>query len=112
MGVRLVEGGKTAELKNNSAHPLPCAGMGGRGLEWCKVFDIDKVEVELACPICGFYATVTMGQIRLEDVVICGGCKANIQLVDMAGETGKCRTLLRRMVEDLGKKPINLTLRF
>lgn len=75
------------------------------------MFDIDKLEKEIACPICGFYATVTMRQIRLEDAVICGGCKANIQFVDVAGEMGKFRGLVREMLEDLARSSIELTLR-
>jgi hypothetical protein len=75
------------------------------------MFDVDKLEAEIACPICGFYATVTMREIRLEDAVICGGCKAIIQFVDVAGETGKFRGLVREMLDGLARTSIKLTLR-
>jgi hypothetical protein len=91
--------------------PLPDAIAIGCGIGQGKVFNVDKLEVELACPICGFYATVTIRQIRLEDAVICGGCKTNIQLVDAAGDIGRFRALVRRSLEGLAGGSIKLTLR-
>jgi len=42
-----------------------------------------------------------MKQIRLEDVVICGGCKANIRLVDHMGEVAAGRRKLRAVVDEV-----------
>lgn len=44
--------------------------------------NIDKFEVEVDCPRCGFANPIWLRQARLRDVVICRGCKANIQLDD------------------------------
>ena len=44
--------------------------------------NLDKIEVEVECPRCGFGNPVWLRQARLRDVVICRGCKANIQLDD------------------------------
>lgn len=44
--------------------------------------DIDKFEIEIQCSICHMRNTVTLGQVRLEEFIICCGCHYTIQLVD------------------------------
>jgi hypothetical protein len=44
--------------------------------------NIDSFELEIECPGCGFANPIWIKQARLNDVVICRGCKANIQLDD------------------------------
>ena len=44
--------------------------------------DVDSFEVECDCPRCGFSNPLWVQQARLRDVIICRGCKANIQLDD------------------------------
>ena len=44
--------------------------------------DIVKFEVEVDCPGCGFSNPIWLRQAELRDVIICRGCKANIQLDD------------------------------
>jgi hypothetical protein len=65
------------------------------------MIDLDLIKVDLACPLCGFFNPATMKQIRLEDVVICGGCKANIRLVDHMGEVAAGRRKLRAVVDEV-----------
>jgi hypothetical protein len=64
-------------------------------------FDIDKFEVEIDCPGCGFANPIWLGQARLRDVVICRGCKGNIQLDDSMNSVRKARQSLRRSMRDL-----------
>lgn len=63
--------------------------------------DIDKFEVEIDCPGCGFGNPILLGQARLRDVVICRGCKSNIQLDDSMNTVRKARQRLRRAFRDL-----------
>src|SRR5271157_6432148 len=44
--------------------------------------NLDKLEVEVDCPRCKFPNPIWLKQARLRDVIICRGCKANIQLDD------------------------------
>lgn len=79
------------------------------------MFDLDKFEIEIPCPRCGFYEPVTVKQVRLDDVVICRGCKRNLRLVDQMHEVAKARNQLRAAVQslvDACAKPININLRF
>lgn len=73
--------------------------------------DLDPIMLDLTCPTCDFYNPATIRQIRLNDVIICRGCKANIQLVDYMGEVGKARQQLKKVFAELFEKPINITLR-
>jgi hypothetical protein len=42
-----------------------------------------------------------MRQVRHQDVVICGGCKANIWLVDHLGQYRKAAKQVRKAIENL-----------
>jgi hypothetical protein len=63
--------------------------------------DIDKFEVEIDCPACGFANPIWLGQARLRDVVICRGCKANIQLDDSMNAVRKARQSILRSIREL-----------
>ena len=45
------------------------------------MFDLDKFEIEIPCPRCGFDEPATIKQVRLDDVVICRSCKRNLPRV-------------------------------
>jgi hypothetical protein len=53
------------------------------------VLDLDGISIDIPCPGCGFCERATMKQIRLQDVIICGGCKANIHLSDHMPKLGR-----------------------
>ena len=53
---------------------------------------IDNTTVSAPCPRCDFENPFTFKQARLRDVIICRGCKANIQLDDQMNE---CRKAVR-----------------
>jgi hypothetical protein len=63
--------------------------------------DIDRFEVEIDCPGCGFANPIWLGQARLRDVVICRGCKSNIQLEDSMNTVCKVRQSIRRSMREL-----------
>lgn len=46
------------------------------------MFSLDYQRIDVECPRCRFPARVFLRQVRLCDVVICGGCKSDIQLID------------------------------
>jgi hypothetical protein len=63
--------------------------------------NIDKFEVEVDCPRCSFANPVWLRQARLRDVVICRGCKANIQLDDGMNTVRKAYRSIRRSMQEL-----------
>jgi hypothetical protein len=63
--------------------------------------NIDKFEVEVDCPRCNFANPIWLRQARLRDVVICRGCKANIQLDDNMNTVRKAYRSIRRSMQDL-----------
>jgi hypothetical protein len=62
--------------------------------------DLDKAEVGIESPRCQFYNPVFLKQARLRDVIICRGCKANIQLDDCTDTVSKVRQSVRRALAE------------
>jgi len=58
------------------------------------MFNCDNIKTELQCPRCKFFNPFTLKQVRLRDVIICRGCKANIRLDDYLNE---CRVAVREI---------------
>lgn len=54
---------------------------------------LDSTVISTPCPLCDFENHFTFKQARLRDVIICRGCKANIQLDDQMNE---CKNAVRR----------------
>ncbi len=78
------------------------------------MIDLDAIEVLLICPNCEFYNPVTIKQARLGDVLICRGCKANLQCVDALGQLANARSAIQKRFAELAElfhKPIRLTLK-
>jgi hypothetical protein len=63
--------------------------------------NIDKFQVEVDCPLCHFANPIWLGQARLRDVIICRGCKANIQLDDSMNTVRKAYQSIRRTMSEL-----------
>ena len=63
--------------------------------------DLDPIKVKLECLECQFFNVASLRQIRLNDVVICRGCKSNLQLVDYLGTVAKVRRDFRWEIERL-----------
>lgn len=64
-------------------------------------FTIDGAEIEIPCPECGFFNPIWIRQARLRDVIICRGCKRNIQLDDHMNEVRKSERAVREAVQGL-----------
>lgn len=62
------------------------------------MINLDKFSIEIPCPKCIFYNPIFLRQARLQDVIICRGCKRNIQLNDQMAE---CQREIRRVEKAL-----------
>ncbi len=74
---------------------------------------IDNAPVSVACPVCEFHNTFTIKQARLREMIICRGCKANIQIDD---DMNECRKVTRQIERAMAEfedslKNLNLTLK-
>jgi hypothetical protein len=80
------------------------------------VIDLDRIEFEVACPRCNFATKIFYRDARLRDVLICRGCKANIQLDDRMNECRKARRQVNAAMQQLEDALTSLnttfTLRF
>lgn len=74
------------------------------------MIDIDRKEVEFQCPNCTFYNKIRIRQARLRDVVICRGCKGNIQLDDEMNEVKKARRSITHALNELKKQIADINL--
>ena len=63
--------------------------------------NLDKFEIEVDCPRCNFANPIWLRQARLRDVLICRGCKANVQLDDSMNSVRKAYRSIRRAMDDL-----------
>ena len=59
-------------------------------------FFLDHADLEATCPRGGFYNRFYFRQARLQDVIICRGCKGNVRLDD---HMNQCQNTAR-MVDD------------
>ena len=65
------------------------------------MINIDNETIEFPCPCCGFYNAIFFKQARLRDVIICRGCKSNIQLDDQMNECRKAERTIRKSIQEL-----------
>lgn len=66
-------------------------------------FTVDMAAVDIACPRCDFYNSTTIRQARTRDVVICRGCKGNIQLEDHMNEVRTAERMVRASIRALSE---------
>ena len=64
-------------------------------------FSLDKHRMNIECPKCRFPARPFLRQVRLSDVMVCGGCKGNIRLVDHLCSFRKAERKVSRTMEEL-----------
>lgn len=50
------------------------------------MIDLEREEVPIECPECEFVLPATLRQVRIRNIVICRGCKRNVQLEDHLNE--------------------------
>ena len=72
--------------------------------------DLDKTRIRIECPKCQFPSRPFFRQVKDRDVLVCGGCKSNIQLVDHLGSYRKSERRVRRALEELTSSLKNLTI--
>lgn len=65
------------------------------------MISLDNQIVEIECPKCKFKTKVRLKQVRVNDIVICRGCKRNVQLQDHRRSFHKAEQLLRRKLQAL-----------
>lgn len=65
------------------------------------MIDLDNKTIEFQCPQCSFYNAIFLKQVRLRDVIICRGCKSNIQLDDQMNEYRKTKRAIRKVMQKL-----------
>lgn len=73
---------------------------------------LDNAEVNIPCPKCDFFNDIFFKQARLRDVIICRGCKRNIQLDDQMNECRKAVRMLDRAIKDLQNSFKSMTIKF
>ncbi len=66
--------------------------------------NLDNRTIEFPCPRCGFNNTILFKQARLQKVIICQGCKSNIQLNDEMNTCQKVEQELEKNLKNLNKK--------
>lgn len=66
-----------------------------------QVIDLDRFQFDVECPNCKFSTNIFYRDARLRDVLICRGCKANIQLDDHMNECRKARRQVRAAIQEL-----------
>lgn len=76
------------------------------------MINLDNETIEFPCPHCGFYNAIFFKQARLRDVIICRGCKSNIQLDDQMNECRKAEKAIRKALQELEEalKNLNVTI--
>lgn len=78
------------------------------------MIDLDRFEFEVECPKCSFASKIFYRDARLRDVLICRGCKANLQLDDHMNECRKARRQFHTAIQELEEaiaKLNNITIR-
>jgi len=63
--------------------------------------NLDRSKLEIQCPRCSFFNPIRYRDARLRDVVICRGCKSNIQLDDHMNECRKARRVVEQAMAEL-----------
>lgn len=65
------------------------------------MIDLDKTSIEIPCPKCEFLNSIFLKQARLQDVIICRGCKRNIHLYDQMAESQKGMRRIQKAFDEL-----------
>jgi hypothetical protein len=75
------------------------------------MINLDKQTIEVECPKCRFYNKIQLQQVRIRSIIICRGCKINIQLEDFMNEYRKAKRSIERSFQELEKSFKNLNLK-
>lgn len=75
------------------------------------MFNLDRLDFDVPCPVCRFESNIFYRQARLRDVIICRGCKANIQLDDQMNQCRKARAQINAAMADLERTIASLNMK-
>jgi hypothetical protein len=67
------------------------------------MIDLDRQPLDIPCPVCRFSNRIFYREARLRDVIVCRGCKQNIQLDDHMNQCRKARQELQTALDSLEK---------
>lgn len=67
------------------------------------MFNLDYWEIDTPCPKCGFYIFFFFKQACNNEIIICGGCKSNVKLIDYLDECKTGNKQIRRALKDFEK---------
>lgn len=70
---------------------------------------LGKQRIVIECPNCGFPTRVLLRQVVHREVLVCGGCKNNIQLVDQLASIRRAERQLQKSVDQLAGSLGNTT---
>lgn len=62
------------------------------------MIDLDRHETEFACPQCGHKLRGTIGQLKRNPTLTCGGCGSAIQI-----EANQLRTAIEQVSREIDK---------
>ena len=66
-----------------------------------QMINLGKHKIRFQCPSCGFSNEATIKQVRIDDILICRGCKGNIRMVDRFDTTKKALRSFDRAIRKL-----------
>jgi hypothetical protein len=70
----------------------------------------NRERIYIQCPRCNFYARPFLRQVRHQDTLICGGCKANIHLIDYIGQFRKAERQISEALDELAERFRDLSI--
>ncbi len=79
------------------------------------MIDISRHPIDIQCEKCNFKNTVTLKQAKANTIIICRGCKVNIQLIDHMYSVRKSIKSINREISSLMEefdKLSNINLKF
>lgn len=65
-----------------------------------EMINLGKHKIGFQCPSCGFSNKATIKQVRINDLLICRGCKRNIRMVDHFDTTKKALRSFNRAIRE------------
>jgi len=73
---------------------------------------LDSQVIGIDCPKCEFTTQITFREIRLNDAIICRGCKRTLQLEDHLLSARKAQQQAELSVRNLFQSMGNITMEF